>query len=199
MGRSNSILSPIYQSFPLEGSVALLGFTDNQLFKGDLYDLQLDNWDINSQWELPKKYDTIISTRCPYFAKDPKDFIKRCYNNLNPGGTVFLDWGLGDHWRFENYKIGWVKGKEHEYCYKDDNYLWSTVWDDEFLEENEFKKFSTNLNKFGYKDIKQAIYNEVPVVLELSFIKKYFNISYKLLSLWEDKPQLYIFIEGKKL
>jgi SAM-dependent methyltransferase len=199
MGRSNSILSPIYQSFSPEGSVALLGFTDNQLFKGDLYDLQLDNWDINSQWELPKKYDTIISTRCPYFAKDPKDFIKRCYNNLNPGGTVFLDWGLGDHWRFENYKIGWVKGKEHEYCYKDDNYLWSTVWDDEFLEENEFKKFSTNLNKFGYKDIKQAIYNEVPVVLELSFIKKYFNISYKLLSLWEDKPQLYIFIEGKKL
>ena len=30
-------------------------------------------------------------------------------------------------------------------------------------------------------------------------IKKYFDISYDLLSVWEDFPQLYIFIKGKKI
>ena len=78
MGKSNTILTPIYKSLsPNKGKTALLGFTDNSLFEGDLYDLQLKNWDINSKWGLPKKYDNIISIRCPYFSKNPEDFILR--------------------------------------------------------------------------------------------------------------------------
>ncbi len=200
MGKSNTVLTPIYKSLaPSKGKTALLGFTDNLLFKGDLYDLQLGNWDINSKWELPQKYDNIISTRCPYFAKNPEDFILRCYNNLNKEGTVLLDWGLGDHWRFKKYKIGWIKEGEQEFCYGDENLLWSTVWDDEFLNDYEYKKFSDYVLKFGYLDVKKAIFKEVPYILNLDFIKNYFNISYKLLTLWEDSPQLYIFIQGQKI
>lgn len=197
MGRTDPIIFPWYGEFiNPHGDVALLGFVDNKKFQGDPYDLSLGNWDINSKWILKKKYDTIICTRCAYFAKNPEDFILRCYQFLNEGGVLFVDWGLGDHWRFENYKIGWVRGDEHEYAYSNDNYLWSTIWDDSFLENNELKKFQDNILKFGYEDIKASIFEEVPVVMSLSFIKKYFDCSVHIKSIWEDMPQLYIFISG---
>ena len=199
MGRSDPFISSFYRvNIQPVGSVALLGFTNNNFFRGDLYDLQLDNWNINSDWQLSKKYDTIICTRCAYFAKDPEVFINRCHNNLNEGGRLYVDWGLGDHWRFKNYKIGWVKNNEQEYAYKEDNFLWSTVWDDSFLEDPQFKIFSQRVKKFGYNDVKEAIFKEVPKVLQLDHIKKYFSISYTMMPLWEDGPQIYILLGGVK-
>ena len=199
MGRSNNYLFPFYKGhINPNGKVALLGFTENGLFDGDLYDLRLDNWDINSDWKLKTNYDTIISLRCPYFAKKPLEFIKKCHENLNEGGKIYLDWGLGDHWRFPTYKIGWIKAGEHEYAYRDDNYLWSGVWDDSFLKDPQFKLFCSRVKKFGYGDIKKSIYQEVPEILELNLIKKYFNISYNIMALWDDKPQLYVLISGTK-
>ena len=199
MGHSNSILFPFYRQYVKpEGEVALLGFTNNDLLKGDLYDRQLNNWNINSDWKLDKKYDTIISLRCPYFAKKPEDFIERCYNNLNENGKLYVDWGLGDHWRFEKYKVGWVKDNEQEYAYGDNNYLWSTIWDDSSLEDEQFKLFSNRVKKFDYNDVKKAIYKETPQTLELKIIKKYFDLSYNMIALWEDRPQLYILISGVK-
>ena len=200
MGRSDTVLGPFYnQRITQIGDVALLGFVDNNWFSGDLYDRSLDNWNINSPWKLPKKYDTIICTRCAYFAKYPEDFILRCHNALNANGRLYVDWGLGDHWRFENYKIGWVKDDEQERHYGDKNYLWSTVWDDSFEEDKNFKLFSERVKKFGYDNVKQAIFNEVPSILDLSFVKKYFNIDYKHLTLWDDLPQLYILLQGERL
>ena len=153
MGRSNDFLFPFYKRhIKPQGDVALLGFTDNTLFEGDLYDLQLNNWNIKDDWELKKKYDTIISLRCPYFAKDPEKFIKKCYDNLNKGGKLYVDWGLGDHWRFSKYKLGWVRDGEHEYAYGNDNYLWSFLWDDLFLNDPQFELFNARVAKHGYKD-----------------------------------------------
>ena len=61
MGKSDQILNPWYQSQILPaGDVALLGFTNNNVFPGDLYDMQFRNWNINSDWFLPKKNDTIM-------------------------------------------------------------------------------------------------------------------------------------------
>ena len=199
MGRSDPLLRATYSTmFPTKGDIALLGFTNNDWSPGDLYDLRANNWDINSDWKLTKKYDSIISTRCPYFSKNPHDFIKKCHENLKNGGEIFLDWGLGDHWRFENYKIGWVKDGEHEYAYDKNNYLWSTVWHDSFLNHPQFKLFQERVKKFGYSDVRQAIYDEVPVVYDLKHIKEYFNIEYNILTLWVDKPQIYFFIKGVK-
>jgi len=199
VGQSNSYLKPHYINLiKPKGSIALLGFTNNEWFDGDLYDLQLNNWNINSDWKLDKKYDTIISLRCPYFAKKPEDFIRRCYDSLNKNGILYADWGLGDHWRFEKYKIGWIKDGEQEYVYGSDNYLWSTIWDDSFLESKAFKAFSNRVKKFGYNDVKKAIFEETPQVLQLKIIKKYFDTSYNIIALWDDKPQLYILIFGVK-
>jgi len=209
MGRSDPYILPFYrENIKPEGQVALLGFTDNRYFAGDLYDLQLNNWEINSDWNLDKKYDTIISLRCPYFAKDPEDFIKRCYDHLNEGGKLYVDWGLGDHFRFENYKVGWAKNGEQEYAYKDDNFLWSTVWDDSFLKDEQFKLFSKRVQKYHYGDIKKAIFEEVPKVMYLEDVNKYFNISYNIRALWGTsflnspqvlpEPQVYILIKGIK-
>lgn len=53
-------------------------------------------------------------------------------------------------------------------------------------------------NRFGYNDVKEAIYQETPEVLILNYIKKFFKINYNITALWEDMPQLYIFIKGVK-
>lgn len=199
MGKSNSFVIPFYNSMiEPKGDVALLGFADNNIFQGDLYDLSLGNWEINSDWSLPKKYDTIICTRCPYFAKDPESFIKKIYDHLEEGGNAYLDWGLGDHWRFDQYKIGWIKGEEQEHAYVEGNYLWSLLWDDEYAKLPEAKNFIHNCNKFGYTDLNKAIAEEVPKVLKVKDITYWDDVSVKLLSLWEDLPQLYILFKFKK-
>ena len=49
MGKSDPIVTPFYQSkIKLKSEVALLGFPDNKMFRGDCYDLSLDNFEINS-------------------------------------------------------------------------------------------------------------------------------------------------------
>ncbi len=200
MGRSDPWIRKFYNShIKPKGSTALLGFTDNSFFHGDLYDLRLGNWDINSDWFLDKKYDTIISLRCPYFAKDPKAFIRKCHEHLNDEGKLYVDWGLGDHWRFDKYKIGWFKDGEREHCYGEENYLWSMVWDDSLLRDEQFKLFSKRVEKFGYKDVKKAVYDEVDIIMELEFVAKYFKIGYSTLALWQDNPQFYILLDGTKV
>ena len=209
MGMTDQYLHEIYKKEfpnPKRGKIALLGSTDNELSRGDLYDLALGNWDINSDWTLPKKYNAIISTRCPYFAKDPLLFIQKCHENLKKNGEIFLDWGLGDHWRFPRYKVGWIKEGEHEWAYHEDNKLWSTVWDDSFLEDKEFQKFEDRVRELGHIKgyVKDTIFQEVPNVLRLEEIEKYFTVTYKIKSFWiyesdlGPRPQLYIFIKGVK-
>lgn len=178
--------------------VALMGFTDYQYFRGDLYDKSLNNWDINSNWILPKKYNTIICTGCAYFSKNPIDFIKRCYDSLENGGIFYVDWSLGEHWRFENFKVGWIKNGEHEFAYGDDNYLWSTIWDDTFLHYEECSKFMDSIKRYGYTDLKKAIDHEVPSILRLSDFQELFDTSISMLTLLKPKPQLYIFLKGIK-
>jgi hypothetical protein len=213
MGKSDSLLKDVYQHIVLPInehfnhpiSVAVLGspqayfvsdmFTDASF---DYFDIRLNNWNINSDWQLGKQYDVILCTRCPYFAKDPQTFVEKCYQHLNADGVVLLDWGYGDHWRFPNYKIGWLKNGEHEYCYGETNYLWSGIWDDSFLNDSQFQLFARWVKKWGYEDIKKAIMEEVPKILPLTFVNEYFETKVKLLALWEKSPQLYIFVTGSK-
>ena len=217
MGKSDGLIIPTYKALlkpvpavtwdiknegfrqeRVPGTTALLGFSECSWVGGDCYDLSLKNWNINSEWELDKKYDRIISTRCPYFCKDPEDFVDRVYASLKPGGTFLLDWGLGDHWRFDDYKVGWVKNGEHEFAYENDNHLWSTVWDDSFLVDDNFVTFQNNVKKFGYTDVKKAIQEEVPKILPLKYFERYFTFQTQLRALWDGRPQLYIMVFGVK-
>ena len=62
--------------------------------------------------------------------------------------------------------------------------------------ENEFEE---RIKKFGYDNIKRAIYDEVPSILNLNKMSQYFNdLEYDIISLWEDRPQLYIIVSGEK-
>ena len=197
MGVTNTVLFPFYKKYiKVVSPCALLGFTDNSLFDGDLYDLRLNNWNINSQWDLNKRYETIICTRCAYFAKDPEDFIIRCHKYLKPGGKLYVDWGVGEHWRYDNFKVGWVKNGEHEKKYTEDNYLWSMVWDESFLENESYQVFAREVKKYGYDDVKTAIFNEVPCVLDLDKMRKYFDINYHILTVTGKYLQMYVLLEG---
>jgi hypothetical protein len=135
MGRSDPYLNHFYKkNIYSKGTTALLGFVQQGKFglHGDLYDYQLNNWEINSSWKLKKKYDTIICLRSAYFSKNPKSFIDMCFDNLKEDGLLFVDWGLGHHWTDHGYeyKVGWIKDGVQEQAYFKNNYLWSGVWHD---------------------------------------------------------------------
>jgi len=204
MGSSNRVLydSLYYPNIKPEGETALLGFPDNSAFNGDTFDLSLGNWEINSDWSLGKKYDTIICLRTAYFAKNPAKFLQKCSDHLNPNGVVYIDWGLGNHWRYDNYKIGWVKDGEHEAAYSDDNYLWSTVWDSSLKSDGSFQAFVFMSSRFGYdmENILQVIYKEVPSVLNFAQVKKIFDVEMSDAITLElpQGPSYYLFLKLRK-
>jgi len=203
MGKSDNLIFPEYHK-ALQGigqplSVAFLGNKEENQFTSTIisknshfYDLQLDNWNINSNWHLKQKYDLIVCTRCAYFSKEPNLFIQKCKMHLNPGGYALIDWGLGDHWRFENYKVGWVRNGEHEYAYKKDNFLYSCYWKNNLAKEKNVIDFWKNVvsnRRFGYssEDILQSVIEkEVPHIVNYDVEK------ISCLFLWPDNPQLYI-------
>jgi hypothetical protein len=132
-----------------------------------------------------------------YFCKDPINFFKKCKEYLQKDGEIFVDFGLGHHWsKFKDFKVGWIKNGEHEWEYDEKNYLWSCIWDDSFLKNNQVQLFQKRIQKFGYNDLSLAINNEVPVLIDRSELEELFTkIEISFLALWEDMPQLYIFIK----
>ena len=60
--------------------------------------------------------------------------------------------------------------------------------------------FTSTFQKFGYDydNMREVIYKEVPSVLELNTIKKYFDISYNIITFYSYLPQLYILVQGVK-
>jgi len=201
MGKSDIFVfneyKKILESIEKPRSIAFLGFsTENQFTKTfnaekHFYDIQLGNWEINSDWSLPQKYDLIVCTRCAYFCKNPHEFIVKCKKYLTEEGYAFIDWGLGDHWRYQNFKVGWVRNGEHEKAYFDDNFLYSCFWSKDLEEDSEVKKFwkAVKLNNFNYSNnntLSEVIEEEVPVVVE------YPTKLIKTLFLWPESPQLYI-------
>lgn len=205
MGRSDPVLHDVYSRFKPAGDIAILGATRDQFWKcdADFFDIQLGNWDINSDRELGKMYDTIICTRCAYFAKDPVAFMQRIHDHLNDHGRFFVDWGLGDHWRFEAFKVGWIRDGEHEYCYGEDNKLWSTFWTDKFLQDSEFKRFVEMVSeidpRYAIDSIKEQIYDEVPSIITSDDIVSIFGgFNGRTLALWPNAPQFYVFVDGVK-
>lgn len=209
MGKSDQFIFPEYLKILNNinaKSIAFLGFSKENDFTISLkapiknfYDLTLGNWDINSDWKLDRKYDLIISTRCPYFSKDPSTFVRKCLDSTTDGGHVLLDWGLGDHWRSKNYKVGWVRNGEHEFAYYPDNFLYSCYWNDELVNDSEIKKFWDAVKKnpqFCYHevdDLSKIVKKEVPCIVDYNAKK------IKTIFLWQDNPQLYIITLIEKL
>jgi len=160
----------------------------------NFYDLSLSNWKINSfPYQVNKKFDLIVCTRCAYFSKYPQKLIKEFSNMLTPNGKILIDWGIGDHWRFKNYKIGWVKEGEHEWCYHEDNFLWSGYMSKKMTNCDDYKKFEKACQKFGYENVEKAFQHEIPCKIDENTIKKQGLkiIKESSLFLWPESPQLY--------
>lgn len=141
-------------------------YTFGRDIKGDLYDIQLGNWDINSDWQC-KKYDLIFCFRTFYFAKDPKKALSNFCKSLKPEGVLIFDIGLGSaHFKRDggsegkNWTFGWknekgrcfgnYQGKKH--------YLFSSFWDDDLLKNPDqslvdFFEQSKNVPAYSNSDI----------------------------------------------
>lgn len=202
MGKSDSIIFPEYihalskMLTEQPKSIAFLGFnSENALTrsitssKRAFFDLSLGNWDINKDWFLDEKYDLIVCTRCAYFSKDPSLFVEKCMNHLNKGGYALIDWGLGDHWRFDDFKIGWVKNGEHEFAYSDQNFLHSCFWNESLNRDPSAVEFWNQCLKKGYSQdqtLESVVREEVPSIVDYDCC--YLSTKF----LWPESPQLYI-------
>ena len=159
--------------------------------KIDLFDIQLGNWEINrNSWNIEKDcYDLVVCTRCAYFSNNPLDFIEKCKELINKEGMIFVDWGLGDHWRFKDFKVGWLKNEEHEFAlYKEHKtYVMSALWNEKWESIEEVCQFKKNIEKFGYNGSLSAILQkEIPNLL---FVDD--NLQASFLTLWQERPQIY--------
>ena len=156
---------------------------------------------------MNKKYDLIVCSRVAYFSNDLKYFVDSCYDRLNNGGVFIVDFGLGDHWRFDNYKVGWFLNRdrdlythahEHSVYNNKKQHLWSVVWNNHFCENrvvNDFFECVKDVNDYYFnKSINDVVLNETNC-LDYSYIKNKFAFCFlDFLMLWPESPQLYIFL-----
>lgn len=185
-------------------SVAFFGQEKDNIFTKTInaknrhfFDLSLENWDINKfPFACEEKFDLIICTRVGYFSKNPKKLLIEFKKHLVDGGKILIDWGLGDHWRFKDFKVGWKKKNHKEFAYLEDNFLSSAFFDLDLLDKSKnFKLFKESCKNFGYNDITlSTIREESDIVFSLEEIKE---AGLKILSitdlyLWPKSPQYYI-------
>lgn len=211
MGNSDSEIIPWYkQNIVPVGDTALIGFANHNVFEGDCYDLYINGWDINQnngRFVLApnKLYDTVISTRCPCFCRWPKRFIKTCHSYLRMGGGLYIDYSWGSYTSEINSKkilfmIGFVKDGYCCSAHFEGNWVWSTIWDDSLMQDDGVKTFMHDAKeKYGYNNVKDAIFNEVPCVLPLDYIKMFFdNVTVKTLLTCVDsyKIRLNLLVSG---
>lgn len=211
MGKSDNYVFPWYAStltrYGLLSSkkIAFLGQSAHNRFSDcfsttqkDFFDLTLGNWIINdTEWKISQhQYDLVVCTRCAYFSSDPQAFITRVLKLCNVGGHAFIDWGLGDHWRKPTYKVGWVKGDEHEEVHYGSHIskLYSCFWIDSLEHDSNVHVFKSYIHNLRHYDMSTTtlthiIHDEVPCVLSDDEHKP---ISVDTLTLWQDSPQLYI-------
>ena len=206
MGKSDHIVYEWYRTrsiIPLGRKVLFLGQTGHNEFTRSLdsdatfLDLTNGRWEINSGPWPNEKFDAVVCTRCAYFASDAQYFINQCKSMIKPGGVAFIDWGLGDHWRFENFKVGWVSGDEHENVIYGDHrsLLFSTFWHPELETHPDVEKFKSWIEKYGYfGPLATHIAREVPSIAS-SVGEAECQID--CLAIWPDSPQLYILTQFK--
>lgn len=212
MGKSDPILFPWYLDRLQRGhgslsfdAVCFLGFPrDNDFSKQivsssarDFFDLSVSNWNINSSsWNIEKnKYDLIVCTRCAYFAEDPKSFITRCLELLKEDGILFVDWGMGDHWRFPQHRIGWIYDDTHEFMEVNGqrSHLHSCFW------EPYFENHPTVIEFFEAIKRKNSSYrnSRLSQIVDIEFsavanAQDHRLADWDFMFLWPDSPQLYI-------
>jgi len=202
LGRSDPIVFEWYSDKirVVKGSdVLFLGQPRHSLFtqtldcRADFRDITLGNWDIKHDLVTDRLYDAVICTRCAYFSPRPKSLVSQCLSVLRPGGKLFIDWGLGDHWRFPTFSVGWNRGDEKEFAVYacERQYLRSAVWRESLEQDDQVLDFKRNIQKFGYSGmLGQTIRQEVDSVYEIPD-----SAIVSCLSLWPDSPQLYILLE----
>jgi SAM-dependent methyltransferase len=169
--------------------------------KKTFFDLSIGNWNINEFPYHNQSFDLIICTRCAYFCKSPLDMIRNFYECLEEKGTLFLDWGLGDHWRFDEYRVGWKNKNDHEWAYQKDNFLWSCLWEKQFTIEENVIHFSKQIKKFGYNDLHSAVIDEIPSIVTLEDVQSqgFEIVKFDTLYLWPTAPQLYLLLNLRKI
>lgn len=207
MGRSDPLIMPKYidilrRNLPRTSieNVVCLGQPDHNAVSRSIpgrnyafFDRSLGNWDINGEdWPLEKaSFDVIVCTRYAYFSASPGKFIGRIRKSLRAGGVALVDWGLGDHWRYPTYRVGWfdIETEEHENAYDDENFLWSCMWRDEWESDPVVSLFWDRVKStrasYARDSLSDVVSREVPCIIN------YDCLDIEHVTLWEDSPQLY--------
>ena len=190
-------------------SIGFFGFSNSNVFTDwfnskskNYYDRTLKNWDINTfPYEVKEKFDLIVCTRVAYFSRNPKEMLSNFKRCLTSGGKILVDWGLGDHWRFQDFAIGWNHHGYQEFAYDEKNYLWSCYLSENLKENRYYCLFGDFCKGFGYESVETAIRDEVETIITDEEIRElgYAIDEERCLALWPAAPQLYVCLLLSKL
>lgn len=171
-------------------------FTHSLGCNATFLDLSLGNWEINTGPWPEGGYDAVVCTRSAYFSQEPEEFVSRCMAALVTGGVLYADWGLGDHWRFPKFLVGWRDAEVHEFAQVGDHksFLQSCVWSDKIEVHPSSLLFKQRIQKHGYGGpLLDHVKREVPRVMHVEDSQVV-----DCLALWDDLPQLYILTRFRK-
>lgn len=127
MGKTDKYIIPIYKNIIKEyikDDTAFFGSDSNDKLANAFdvkyrYDKKLNNWDINSNWNINQKHSSIICFRTSGFSKNPKLLLENFYHILDNNGILIIDWSLGsDHYltrKSKEWTWGWELNEER--CY----------------------------------------------------------------------------------
>lgn len=213
MGISNNIVFLKQREFTvLIGKIAFLGFDkkpnhfDTKNY--DCYDIQLDNFDINSEWSLKGYYDTIVCYRTLLFCKNNTYFFKKCYEHLNLNGELFIDYAYGavsdNFFRQIGPCVGFYKNDIQQYCTYKTNVgeniysdCLTSYWNDDLIKDINLINFHKKLKEYGYtNEFKKHLYDEIPIVVTDDIFKNYFLKKKTEVHYWmlKDRPSMIIYL-----
>jgi hypothetical protein len=219
MGQTDVMLNPIYaeKTKDFNGLVLCIGFRKRPAWLPrscvadcrDLYhedeDKQLDINEAIENWTIDNYdiYDGIVCTRVAYFSKSPIELVERLSIVGKKNCKILIDWGIGDHWRFEPLNVGWYHPDGvQEFAYASGNFLWSTVWNNDWASDSEVWDFFLAMERHDKKydmtlgNTTNQILEEFPVVVNTRAFEKHMTGEWTHHMFWPEAPQLYHIFKG---
>ena len=177
---NNTQLNTFYKNKIIPyGSIAILNEFGKQDFISDKYHSSIKGFEFHYDLKLNKKYNTIICKKTINDFSNPFNFLKKCKENLKNNGVLYIDWYL----TLCNIK---------EYCFNH----YSMVWDDSFLNNEQYIQFKKEFSNYRKEDLKGFIFNNVKNIIKLTDIQKIFvNVEPYLIHIEGSSPELIVLLK----
>lgn len=193
MGKTDIYLMPVYEDIfkkYKKDKIHFYGSTSKDKLSKNVrnarfFDLQLNNWNINSEWES-NIAPMAVCLRTSGFSKDPNRLIENFARVLDKNGILMIDWTMGsDHYARDSNKWSWGWEIDQKRCFGDYQdkkcYLYSSYLSKTSISTDAFNLISSYASKLDhYKNVEnwyEQINSEFKeYFLNEQVLNKYFKV-----------------------